>query len=283
MPHRLITCAIVAFWLAMTGWLVYREVLPMLLADEVPTAQIDFTDEISSPIVGWQVFRDGKRIGSATSKITACDDRGYEFRSIYNFESLTIANLVQIKRMENVYRVTEEGKLKALSAKFGINLAREAVVALPDTIVEVKGEVIDNQLEPKILHDGKEMNLFSFGKIDMTEQGNVINPMLLVNRLKGLREGKSWRITMFDPFRGTTSKFIPKLVEQSASMPVLIAEVKVDTLVWSDSTVPCYKIEYYEPGKEVTARTWARKRDGLVLQQEANRDSFELVLKRVPN
>ena len=58
--------------------------------------------------------------------------------------------------------------------------------------------------------------------------------------------------------------------------------MKADTLKWDKKEVVCNVIEYRELGKEVAARTWVRKSDGLVLQQEAS-FGFELVLRRVPN
>ena len=43
------------------------------------------------------------------------------------------------------------------------------------------------------------------------------------------------------------------------------------------------KIEYREPGKtRVVARTWVRRRDGLVLQQEASHEGMNVVLLRDP-
>ena len=51
---------------------------------------------------------------------------------------------------------------------------------------------------------------------------------------------------------------------------------------WDNRAVPCLVIEYRK-GKEITARTWVRKSDGLVLQQEASNLGFEMILQRKPN
>ena len=109
MPPRLITLAIIAFWLTMTGFLIHYEVMPMMLAEVSPHFQPDLTDEISSPLVGWTVLRDGNRIGSGTSKVIANDDGQFEFRSSFHFEKLSIGNSAHIRSLENVYRVTEDG------------------------------------------------------------------------------------------------------------------------------------------------------------------------------
>ena len=54
-------------------------------------------------------------------------------------------------------------------------------------------------------------------------------------------------------------------------------------MTWGKKEVACLVIEYREPGKDVSARTWVRKSDGLVLQQEANHLGFAMILQRVPN
>src|SRR6185295_10727758 len=75
MPSRLITGAIVLFWLGMTTWLIYREVVPMMRAGLSPSYLIDLTDEIGSPMVSWKITMNGKRIGSGTTQIHVNEDR----------------------------------------------------------------------------------------------------------------------------------------------------------------------------------------------------------------
>jgi hypothetical protein len=228
-------------------------------------------------------LKKGVHIGSARSQVRRKDERSYDFWAAYTFEQFNVG-MLHVSKMEHVYRVSEDGKLQAISVKSWFHLGNDRpAFGVNDMMAEVQGEVEGNTLEPRLLYNGVEQKLFSFGKIDMNEQGSVVNPMLPVNRLRGLRDGRTWKITMFDPFRGMTGGLMKALVKQSATVPTLIAEVSSDTLFWDKKLVACHKIEYYEPGKEVTARTWARKLDGMVLQQEASRDSFDLVLKRVPN
>jgi hypothetical protein len=67
------------------------------------------------------------------------------------------------------------------------------------------------------------------------------------------------------------------------TMQSLIAEVKTGDLTWDKKKIACFVIEYAEPGKEPVARTWVRRSDGLVLQQEASHMGIDLVLERVRN
>ncbi len=279
MPPRIIIVAILAFWLTMTGFLIHREVLPMMLADVSPNFQPDLTDEIGSPLVGWTVLRDSERIGSGTSKVHANDDGKFEFRSTFHFDNLSIGP-AHIRLMENMYRVTEDGKLLAVSTRVAVNIGKQRhAFGEPDLTFGLHGEVNDGIFEPSITFNGVDQKL---DKIDMPNQGSVVNPMHLVNRLRGLSVGQMWKINMIDPFRGLTDKFVGDF-GKGAKIPALLAEVKADALTWNKKEVACLVIEYREPGKEVSARTWVRRADGLVLQQEASHLGFEMILQRVPN
>lgn len=278
MPPRVITVAILGFWLTMTGVLIHREVVPMMLADVSPTFQPDLTDEIGSPLVGWVVLRDGEDIGSGTSKVHSGDDGNFEFRSTFHFKKLAIGTgkaQAHVRLMESAYRVTDKGKLLAVSTRVALN--REAdrpPFAKPDITVAIEGEVVDGVFEPTLTFNQFPLKL---EKIDMPQQGSIVNPMHLINRLRGLRVGQTWRINLVDPFRGIMGE-----LAKGKSIPSLIAEVKADTLEWNKREVACLVIEYREPGKEVTARTWVRRSDALVLQQEATNLGFEMILQRKP-
>ena len=283
MPPRLITAAILAFWLAMTGLLIHHEVVPMMLADVAPTFQPDLTDEIGSPMVAWTVLHDGKRIGTATSKVIANEDRTYEFRSSAHFDQFkfgTPNQPIHVHSTESMYRVTEKGKLLAFAGKVGVSSGpQEAVPGAPAFLLGIEGEVTDGVCTPRVFFQAAELPL---DKIDLPHQGSIVNPMHLLNRLRGLRAGQTWRIAMVDPLRIIANKLLGDILK-GTTIPTLIAEVKTDTLTWDRKEVECFVIEYREPTKEVTARTWVRQRDGLVLQQEATHLGFEMITRRAPN
>ena len=281
MPPRLITGAILAFWLVMTGWLIEREVVPMMLADVSPSFQPDLTDEIGSPVIAWTVLKDGKRLGSANSRVQANDDRSVEFQSSYQFNQFTMG-LVEIQQIDQRYKISEEGKLLTLSAKFvGKSPAAALLLGKPDFTLDLKGEVVKDELLPRLFLNNEEKTP-DIGKIKFVQKGNFVNPMHLLNRLRGLHEGKTWTIALPDLQSGTNNQFMGDLIKQAGGPSVLIAEVTTDSLVWDHKEVACYKIEYHEPGKEVTVRTWVRKTDGLVLQQDTSQFGFDLVLQRLP-
>jgi hypothetical protein len=114
--------------------------------------------------------------------------------------------------------------------------------------------------------------------------GTVLNTMQPVNRILGLYEGKTWRIPWIDPLEAVLASF-PGLQQLSGPPRThyLDAVVRADTLRWDNRDEDCWRIDYAEPGRKDSARTWVRRRDGLVLQQEARHDHLEMVLRRDPD
>ncbi|MBI3823344.1 MAG: hypothetical protein HY289_11795, partial [Planctomycetes bacterium] len=262
MPPRLITAAILIFWLGMTGWLMQREVVPMMLADLSPSIQPDLTDEIGNPVISWTILRKGKRAGSAQSRIVLKGEGTLELYSTFNFAE----PILTMTKLECMERIADGRRLQAMSIKF------ETESRL---VAEIRGEVVNQKMAPKLFHNGIEVKFLDLGTIDMAHQADVTNPMNLVNRVRDLYDGRTWKVTMFNPLQGVQNQLVSDIMKPMM-VPALIAQVSVDTLQWNDEDVVCYRIEYHEVGKEVIARTWVRKSDGLVLQQESSHLGFEM-------
>jgi len=149
--------------------------------------------------------------------------------------------------------------------------------------IEVDGEVVAHKFKPRITwNDIEHSNLV--GEIDLAEQSNVSNALKLVSRLRGLHEGQTWKETPFDPSGAVQDKFARAALEQFKASS-MIAQVKVDMLVWDQKEVVCHVVEYHDVKQEIVARVWARRRDGLVLQREVRLPLFgkNLTLQRVPH
>jgi hypothetical protein len=280
MPPKLITAGIIAFWLAMTALLIQREVVPMMLADASPNFQPDLTDEIGSPLVTWMVFKDNDRIGAGTSRVTASNEGTFELRSNFHFENEKLAfGPIVLRSMENMYRVDAQGKLLAFSTKASANFGNKPGLGAPDVAGAIEGDVIDDMIEPRLSFLGIEHKL---EKIHLKQEGSIVNPMHLINRLRGLRPGMTWKVKRVDALDAVTKQFSALAKQQK--IPDLIATVKADTMTWDRKEVACNVIGYAEPGSTVnTASTWVRRVDGLVLKQEATSSGFNLKLVRTPN
>jgi hypothetical protein len=132
--------------------------------------------------------------------------------------------------------------------------------------------------------------------VAVSRRGSVFNPRQPVNKLRGLRPGQRWRMPMVDPvtdtLRAAASQAVPGF--KFPDLPVLQAEVlstvQILPLLHQKSMkkdpapnprrsgVPCLVIQY--TGDDISARTWVRQSDGLVLRQEATQHGDTWILDR---
>ena len=96
---------------------------------------------------------------------------------------------------------------------------------------------------------------------------------------------KRWRMPLVDPLSDALAVAARDMLKGVIALEApgeryLDAEVLAEpqTLVWNDRDVPCLVIEF--KGEDLTARTWVRASDGLVLCQEARGHGDHLVLHR---
>jgi hypothetical protein len=271
MPSRFGTLAIVVFWLASMTWLTVREIVPTFRAGEPPAFLIDVTDEVGGTATSWKILRKGVRIGDGYSHVRRRSDRTFELSSELSFQDkeLPLLKTWDIKKIAGRYRVDKNGNLQSLETEVKLAALSFEIKA------EIKGEVKGGVLTPRIYLDDKEKNLGPFQPqpVPVASHGSILNTMHMVNKIQGLYVGRTWKVPLLDPL----GSIVPG---RKATPSILIAQVSADNLDWQGEAVPCFRIDYYEPGKEAAAHTWVRRRDGLVLQQEANRDEMDLVLVR---
>ncbi len=267
MPPRWVTAIIVVFWLGATFWLVYRETTSGTRAGEAPPFVIDLTDEVSANTIAWTVVQNGERVGTGLSSVGRRPDRIFEFKSEFRFHDLNILKIVKFHKLASMYRVTADGHFRSLTAE--VFLENSA-----DPTLVISGRLEHGFVVPKVAaRVGQHLIAVPFQqKIKVDEHGSILNPMHLVNKINGLREGQTWTIPLMDPLAGNFTG--PTIRE-------LEAKVLRDRLYWDKQDVACFRIDYREPGKQIAkARTWVRCRDGLVLQQEAQHLEREIVLIR---
>ncbi len=271
MPSRLVVFGIVVFWLASATWLVVREVVPRFQAADAPPFEIDLTDEVGANSITWIVYHQGAKVGGGISHVRRGPDRTFDFLSKFHFDKFKLFNKLQIRELSNRYRVTPAGRLVEAGAKvyvgefFGLG-------------GEIKGNVVDGDFHPEVhlIVNNKPQKVMDLDPVKISGHGTILNPMHLINRLSGLRQGQRWTIPLLDP----VSSVLPG---KKVTIPLLIAEVFSTNLEWAGEDFACFRIDYWEPGKKVTASTWVRRLDGLVLQQEAGHEEMNLVLVRDPS
>ncbi len=270
MPSRFSILLIVAFWLASTTWLALREIVPLFRTGEPPAFFTDITDEVRGTTITWKIFRKGQNIGWGESQVEPRPDRSFTLSSTLRFNVNEFKILVaDVTKIAGRYRVDKDGNLKSLATEVRITLAGRPLRG------EIEGTVVGGQLVPKVKIDGVETDLGPLKPqpVNVGAHGNVLNTMHLINKIPGLYQGRSWRVPLIDPLGAL-------LPGQKSTISVLIALVHEDTLTWQDHEVPCYRIDYAEPGKQPLAHTWVRRGDGLVLEQQASQNDMDLTLVR---
>ena len=147
-----------------------------------------------------------------------------------------------------------------------------------------KGDVRDRQFHPQLTVMRKEqaLPLPAFEPFPVSATGSILNPMHLVNKITGLREGAAWRVPLLDPVRALPADVRDLLPTKEFQAPELIATVSVEALEWNHGVVPCYKISYAKKDERPIAATWVRRHDSVVLQQWAGFEGVEYTFQRVP-
>jgi hypothetical protein len=270
MPTRFVIVTILCFWLASTTWLVIREIVPLYRAGAAPAFVIDIAGETGGARSSWTVQFNGETIGSGFSGVKPRSDRTFELFSEWRFASFRPLGIGEIKKIRGWYRVDKNGNLKELQAELHVSLGGVDWVGEGQGVVKDDLLVITRQLTA----NGAEVNLNAFQPkpAPVPAHGNVLNTMNLLDKIPGLRAGRSWQVPMLDP--------LSLVLLGKSSLPVLIAEVHEDQLDWQGQKTACFRIDYAEPGKNPTARTWVRIDDDLVLQQEAAHKELNMVLIR---
>jgi hypothetical protein len=298
MPPRLLSLAVVVLWLATTGWLITREVLPHFRPGEPPPVAIDLVDEAqrhAAPVL-WIISRDGKRIGSARSWVTyrESDDTFTLHNEIIRMEfNLGFLATFTLRSLHTSYRVTRNGELRGMHAD--IRADSSLLPSIPKeglraSDAQIKGQVVGEVQKQRFTAHGwvEALNLghhdFTLEPVEVSEQGTVLNPLHPVNRLLNVRPGQRWRMPVVnllaEALARSTDGVLPSGLLPSGPR-FLDAEVLAEPqmLAWGQHEVRCLIIECRHE-QEVKARIWVREGDGLVLRQEALQDREMLVLER---
>jgi hypothetical protein len=295
MPSRFLSLAIVAFWMATTGWWFYREFAVSLWFDEPPPFTIDLADEVraSTGTIDWQVFRDDQPVGSnivrAQKVGTAYTDIRYRIREDlfdltgkFDFQFPLNKHMDARLQLSSLYQVTREGNLRWIRAEIEATMPPFLGQSL-DIRACMEGPVHSGRFEPELRFQSPWSKEIKLTPVELSGRGSVLNPMHPVNRIAGLRRGQRWRMPFVDPLSVALADHLPGLGGTS-QVRFLDAEVEriPRSLGWDADVVRCFLIRYYND--EMTACTWVRESDGVVLQQEvfSSGQGSRLILRRKP-
>lgn len=294
MPSRRGVILIVLFWLATVGYVGYRDVWPRLVRDSAPTVWIDLSDEATQTVpVRWALYRGEARVGTVTTQMVY--DAGPNlFRYVTKYRDFQVdvqpirctvpeMELTTIlNRAGGLHGQTMNGKL--IAKLLGQEMARGSA--------RVECVVHDGALVGTCRLDSDFFPSFE-QPIEPTPvpDGQVLNPLQPVNRLRGLKPGLRWMIYEVDPLGDAlanatkqvlakkglgSSMFAPKPVDRQ-SMIATVSDAP-ELLKLKRGEFACWTIEVR--GDRGTTTIWVREKDGFVMQQVANAHGDIMRLER---
>jgi hypothetical protein len=294
MPPRFFVLVIILFWLAATGWLFYRDLWPHLRSGQPPPYTIDLADEAlqRTPKISWGIFRKDEKIGVVQTWLTyrESDDTFELYSQAAKLDWGHIGLFsVGIRDLFGMYRVTRDGQLRELLAE--ATIIGQGIGPLQALEIKVRahveGEVQNERFLPQgsVDFNGTTIAL-PLEPVEVSSRGGVLNPLHPISRVRGLRPGQHWQMPLVNPLNDSLMALLKKdpgaefLLQRHAGVRILQAEVlpEAKLLRWKGDDVPCLVIEYH--GDDLTARTWVREDNGLVLRQEFSFWGDQVVMER---
>jgi hypothetical protein len=295
MPSRRVVALILAFWVATSAYIAYRDLWPRLFASGPPPVAIDLADEAAQNVpVRWTITRNGEKLGKLVTQMRYVEaDDTFAFTSEYTQLRLEVAGAeVQIPQFTTTVRVTRAGDLREQSAGGKLELTWQGLrVAAAE--LKLAGTVAGGQLTARCEGNYAFAGLAAKAIYHTLEPvpvptGQPLNPMQPVNRLRGVKPGQRWVVNQSDPLGEAAAAVAGEVAGQFGVKPPekkrepLIGEVlgSPRDLEWHEQLVPCWVIEYRRDA-ELVARTWVRQSDGKVLKQEAFQKGEHIAFERV--
>ena len=259
MPSRAITLGIIALWLGAIGWASYRA----WGGGFEPPPLLDRTDEVGLQSYRWSVLVEGKVIGHVQASIgRPRTDPRFALHASFTFIDGFRFRRLEIKTLKSTYHATPRGQLRELHGE----------VALGEHTAQVWCKLDDGHFWATISRD------VPMACAQVTAEGiagalNLLHPL---HRLPGLRAGRVWSVTAFDPLDLIHAEQV------GGGFYTLDATTAADSLTWDNKEVPCWRVDFRD-GDKVRARVWARRENGLVLQQEAYSGDMRIIMERDPD
>lgn len=277
MPQRLVSVAILVLWTIAATALFTRDILPNLIVGPPPDLRtVTRAEETDKPTtwailaadpdapsgeraemrsVGQLITRsERRRDGYFTMKSEAWVDSGAALQGTPfpsgGDERYLIAGEFEVDPSGNLDHF--QASVKTLGSKDDL-LTMTGVVRRNDLVVKVRGPLPILHYSKRILYKPREMVQGSFTPLD---------------RLPGLKVGQRWESQFVSPLTGGVEKGTVEVVRKTA-------------IHWDGN--PVTTLEVVTKTRSLSARTWVRPADGLVLSQEIPLPFLNLRLDRVPD
>src|SRR5688572_23131325 len=153
MPSTRAVALIIAFWFAITGYVAYRDLWPVLFASGPPPVAIDLADEAAQSVpVRWSIHMSGqKRPGRLTTQMKYHEsDDTFTFTNHYadiRYESAGV--VVVVPELINVVRITRGGDLREQSVDGKLQVYW-GDLKIGEATARIEGTVVAGQLLARV-------------------------------------------------------------------------------------------------------------------------------------
>jgi hypothetical protein len=274
MPGRIFIAGIIVFWLATTGWLFYRDLLPRLAPGEPPPFTIDLADEVSEQKIFWTLYQNGSKKGHVQTWVKYNRaENSYEINAVLKLWQKPHQEGSPQQALESSYAITPDGNLRGMAAKFTIRNEQGEIIVEGD----LAGRVENRRFFPRLEITSPVHWKLDLQPVPVSHRGSVFNPHQPVNRIVGLAPGQRWHMPSVTPLHESFNIWPGKTPEFRFVAAHVLPEVQLLDRGFRKKD-SCLVIEY--TGDNIEARIWVRENDGLVLRQEVNLYGDTLVLQR---
>jgi hypothetical protein len=275
--------AVVLLWLASMTWLVSQKVVPALLVGEPPSYRTIVEAQQQEPCAGWSMAIDDRPVGWAVNTTSPLPKRMTEVRSLVHFDDLPLHEMTPswVRSM----LAPEGGRSVRLQLEAKSTVIFDPLERLSQFVSSVGFQGMDDVLKVRGSLDGSELAVsvrsgdFTYEtSLNLPQKALLSDALSPQTHLPGLREGQTWNVQIYSPFRPPNN-------------PVEVLQATVEgskTILWDGRLVETWLVVYRgDPGAgSVNARTprgrlWVRD-DGTVLKQEVMLFDATMTFVRLP-
>lgn len=274
MPPRIVSLAILVYWLVGAFFLLKWEVVPELTLGYPPDLRAIAAAAGESPTpVSWSidVIDDPRRpearrsVGKAVTDSNRLADGSYALSSRVDFDAAEVLKQSPLSGGAGVklsilgeYRVDPHGDLRSftMDVKGGDS---------EDVFFNVQGKVNDGVMDVQSRGIASMMNIHR--KFPYEPRSVVSDSLRPLDRLPGLHVGQRWDMKIINPLSGAVE----------TARVVVERRTFID---WNGEAVSAFEV--VQTAGPIKAKTWVRL-DGVILRQQVPLPFVEMVLERLPD
>ena len=297
MYGRWFNTVVICFWFSAMSWLAAEKILPALFDGDRPDDQVSLQEPRAHPDC-WQIKWQDRTLGFSASQVHRPSGGGVEMRSIVRFERLPLESMasellgplsslaeplfsggqgvVFDMLIATQVRFGEQGRLRRLHTT--VDLADRKGFLLVDGEVLSSGKLfVTVWLDDGSASSSVRRVQVLKREIDLPADALISDSLTPRAELKNLSLGQTWTFPIYRAF--------------PPNSPVQIVQGRVEQheiIFWDSNDVETMLVVYRSAGGSdlnmssgPLGKEWVR-RDGIVLQQEANFAGIRLRFERLP-